>query len=147
MIENYDETSHGLQGPHWKPRSDDTLPIDFAPLRLHVRNQGNGAAPVTIEVCRQIALVGRHSCADVRLAYPDVSRRHCRLNFKDGVWRIVDLNSLNGLYVNGERIHEAVLQRGDVIRIGNVTLAVRTEDDEMAYPLNGILRSIADNLG
>src|SRR5262249_50890628 len=66
-------------------------------------------------------LVGRHSCADVRLSLPDVSRRHCRFVFADGSWRVVDMNSLNGLFVNGERLQEATLFHGDRIRIGSLT--------------------------
>ena len=125
MIENYEEAGHGLQRPHWNLGGDDDLPPDFVPLRLDLRSQETPPRHVTIEVSHPAALVGRHSCADVRLAYPEVSRRHCRVIFKDGFWHIIDLNSLNGLYVNGERIHEAVLQKGDIIRIGNVTMAVR----------------------
>ena len=67
-----------------------------------------------------------HSEADIRVAYPDVSRRHCRLAFQDGYWHIVDLNSLNGLFVNGERIHEAVLLEGDLIRLGSVIMEVQS---------------------
>jgi pSer/pThr/pTyr-binding forkhead associated (FHA) protein len=126
-------------------------PADFVPLRLEL--QSAEAPPVNLEIARPSALVGRHTVADVRLGYADVSRRHCRLDFQDGFWHIVDLNSLNGLYVNNERIQEAVLQEGDVIRLGSVKMVVQAlvaaeaaQENRMA-PLTGVLRSIADNLG
>ena len=145
MVENYEETGHGLKGPHWEPASG-LLPAGFVPLRLELHCPESPPQGQVLEVARQAVLVGRHSGADVRLAFPEVSRRHCRLAFQEGFWHIVDLNSLNGLFVNGERIHEAVLQEGDVIRVGNVAMAVQGPANEGTRPLHGVLRSIADNL-
>jgi len=71
-----------------------------------------------VEFTQPDMLVGRHSEADVRLPLPDVSRRHCRFVFEDGEWRVIDLQSLNGVYVNGEQIQEAALHHGDTVRIG-----------------------------
>ena len=72
---------------------------DCVPLRLVLQPGG-----AVIEVSRPEVLVGRHSEVDVRLPLPDVSRRHCRFVYADGIWRVFDLRSLNGVYVNGERI-------------------------------------------
>jgi pSer/pThr/pTyr-binding forkhead associated (FHA) protein len=99
-----------------------------------------------IEVSRPSVVVGRHTDADVRLAYPDVSRRHCRLVFADGVWQVQDLDSLNGVFVNGERMHEATLYAGDQLKIGTATLVV-TEAPECAGAPHAMLRSISDQLG
>ena len=100
-----------------------------------------------LEVSRPAVVVGRHSAADIRLAIADVSRRHCRLTFQEGFWHIIDLNSLNGLYVNDERVHEAVLQEGDVIRLGSVTMVVQSVAEDGPPPSKCVLRSIADSLG
>jgi predicted component of type VI protein secretion system len=89
------------------------VPADFIPLRLVVKPGG-----MAMELNRPDMLVGRHSEADVRLALPDVSRRHCRLVFSNGGWQVVDLNSLNGVFVNGERIIQAELHDHDIIGIG-----------------------------
>jgi pSer/pThr/pTyr-binding forkhead associated (FHA) protein len=75
----------------------------------------------SVEFNRPEMLVGRHSVADLRLRLPDVSRRHCRFVFSEGHWQVFDLNSLNGVFVNGERVHQAILDNGDVIRIGSYT--------------------------
>jgi len=88
-------------------------PADFIPLRLVVK-----PGDMAMELDRVDVLVGRHSRADVRLALPDVSRRHCRLVFSNGGWQVVDLNSLNGVFVNGERVIQAALQDHDIIGIG-----------------------------
>ena len=112
-----DHTSHAIQDPHLDLRSDGHA--DFAPLKLTVQ-PGNARAVVT----RPEAIVGRHSRADIRLAFPEVSRRHARVVFHNGQWRIVDLNSLNGVWINGERMHDAVLYDGDRVRIGVCVLTV-----------------------
>jgi pSer/pThr/pTyr-binding forkhead associated (FHA) protein len=91
----------------------------LAPLCLTIRGT-NTSVPVT----RAEVIVGRHSKADIRLTLPDVSRRHCRLVFVEGKWHICDMDSLNGVYVNGVRVREAVLSHRDVLTIGGHVLEV-----------------------
>jgi len=117
-----EQSAHALQGPHIGPQRHEVS----TPLRLRVQ-PGN----VHIEIDRAEAVLGRHSLADVRVRAPEVSRHHCRLLFESGLWRIVDLQSLNGVYVNGERVRDAVLFDGDRVRIGGCTLIV-----EQATPQN-----------
>ena len=78
---------------------------------------------------RPDAIVGRHTEADVRLPLPDVSRRHCRLLFREGVWRITDLNSLNGVQVNDESVLDAPLEQDDRLRIGGFHFVVDLTPD------------------
>jgi pSer/pThr/pTyr-binding forkhead associated (FHA) protein len=103
----------------WRTRGLLPLPEDFVPLRLIL--QPSGAA---VELAQPDILLGRHSQADVRLPLPDVSRRHCRFLFGQGVWQVIDLNSLNGVFLNGEPIRQATLHPGDLIRIGGFIFAV-----------------------
>jgi len=77
-----------------------------------------------IDVAKNHVLVGRHAEADVMLAMPDISRRHCRFIRTEFGWRVVDLASTNGTFVNNVRVEEADLQTGDKVRIGSVTLEV-----------------------
>jgi pSer/pThr/pTyr-binding forkhead associated (FHA) protein len=97
------------------------LPPDFVPLRLVLQPSG-----MAVELTRPSMVLGRHSEADVRLPLPDVSRRHCRFFF-EGQWRVQDLNSLNGTFVNDEPIREVALQQGDEIRIGGFTFLVEID--------------------
>jgi pSer/pThr/pTyr-binding forkhead associated (FHA) protein len=123
--------SHGAQGPHID------LPAGFEPLRLRL-----DAEYATIEIACPVAIVGRHSDADLRFAYPDISRRHCRLAFENGQWHVTDLKSLNGIYVNNVLRQDAALYSGDLLRIGGVKLLVTS-----GTPLHpDKLRQIADVL-
>lgn len=63
-------------------------------------------------------LVGRSRECDIRIDDPNVSRRHCELRRADGGWVIADLNSTNGVKVNGRRVEEARLSPGDEITLG-----------------------------
>ncbi|MFO0841846.1 MAG: FHA domain-containing protein [Gemmataceae bacterium] len=115
-------------------------PAGFAPMRLVL--QPSGAA---VEVARPDVLVGRHTEADIRLPLPDVSRRHCRLVFADGGWQVIDLNSLNGIQVNGEQVLQAPLDQGDLLRIGGFTFLVELTPAAGLEPA-GHVQSIARTL-
>ena len=77
-----------------------------------------------LEVAGPSAIVGRHSEADVRLPMPDVSRRHCRISYENDAWRVTDLTSTNGTFVNGLRIAEAELHPGDRLRVAGFEFEV-----------------------
>jgi len=64
-------------------------------------------------------LIGRSPTVDLRLDEPVVSRRHASLVWQGGGVLLTDCGSTNGTFVNGRRISSAVLQSGDLIRIGS----------------------------
>jgi hypothetical protein len=67
--------------------------------------------------------VGRSLSADVRFDDPTVSRRHALVYCEqEGGARILDDRSLNGVFLNGERVELAELEDGDEIAIGRFTL-------------------------
>lgn len=66
--------------------------------------------------------VGRHSKSDVLLDDVTVSRRHAEFYRRHGVFLVRDLGSLNGTYVNRERVEEVALARGDELQIGKFRL-------------------------
>ncbi|HUR73880.1 MAG TPA: FHA domain-containing protein [Sporichthya sp.] len=66
---------------------------------------------------------GRHPDSDIFLDDVTVSRRHADFHrIADGSFRVQDAGSLNGTYVNRERIEEAVLSGGDEVQIGKYRL-------------------------
>ena len=71
-----------------------------------------------------IKTVGRATRADFILDAPLVSRLHCRLTAGAAELEVVDLESTNGTFVNGERVDRAMLKVGDRLGIGRVQLAV-----------------------
>jgi hypothetical protein len=68
-------------------------------------------------------VIGRALACEVTLDDSYASGRHARLYDRDGHVYIEDLNSTNGTYVNGARVHaQQELRPGDVIRIGDAEL-------------------------
>ena len=66
--------------------------------------------------------IGRSPASDIQLEDPSVSRRHAVVAHRRGRTVLLDDRSLNGIYVNGQRVSEAVLNDGDWIAIGHVSL-------------------------
>lgn len=66
--------------------------------------------------------VGRHPEAGIFFDDVTVSRRHAEVTRQKATFEIVDQRSLNGTYVNGERVDRAQLRNGDEVRIGKFRL-------------------------
>jgi|SRR5215213_3426718 len=66
--------------------------------------------------------IGRSLSADIRFDDPTVSRRHAMVHLDAGTMRILDDRSLNGVFVNGERIEMRELSDGDQVTIGRFKL-------------------------
>ena len=82
-----------------------------------------GAETRTVPLSREWTRIGRSLAADVRFDDPTVSRRHALIvRQPDGV-RVLDDRSLNGVFVNGERIDGRLLQDGDEIIVGRYRLS------------------------
>ena len=69
-------------------------------------------------------LIGRDIGCDIVLGDMTVSRRHARLLFSDGVWSLRDLDSTNGISVNGALVKRCQLRPGDRLRVGDEVLLV-----------------------
>jgi Protein of unknown function (DUF3662)/FHA domain len=65
------------------------------------------------------ALLGRSKECDIRLSDPNVSRRHAEVRQEGSTYWIVDLDSTNGVLVNGRREKRAKLADGDRITLGS----------------------------
>jgi pSer/pThr/pTyr-binding forkhead associated (FHA) protein len=78
-------------------------------------------------------IIGRGGDADLTLSDPAVSQRHARIAEIAGDLWIEDLNSANGVYVNGERIvAQAHLKSGDLIQLGRTYLQLPTLPREVS---------------
>jgi pSer/pThr/pTyr-binding forkhead associated (FHA) protein len=81
----------------------------------------------SIEIDKDLTLVGRKEDCDLRLDHKSVSKMHCIIVKTDGLLLVRDLGSTNGTRVNDLPVQrEAALRDGDVLGIGNVRLKVAT---------------------
>ncbi len=65
-------------------------------------------------------LLGRGKDCDPRFDDPRLSRRHARLEYRDGTWMVTDLESKNGTLLNGRPIRAARLAAGDWLSLGGL---------------------------
>ena len=72
----------------------------------------------TFSLQREWTRIGRSLAADVRFDDPTVSRRHALIVRQPDGLRVLDDRSLNGVFVNGERVEWSTLADGDEIMIG-----------------------------
>ena len=87
-----------------------------------------GTKPVVVHFVRDEYTVGRDEGNAVRLTERNISRHHARLMKAGEDWRLQDLGSYNGCYVNGARVGEPqALQHGDLIQLGDYRLTLEDE--------------------
>ncbi len=77
------------------------------------------------KLVKEETVIGRAQDCGLRIPLIDVSRKHCLMTVRGGEVRLRDLGSTNGTYVNNKRINEVVLQAGDRLTIGPVTLTIQ----------------------
>ena len=80
-----------------------------------------------IPLIREILTLGRRDSCDIPLRYPNISGLHAQLSFRNGYWYIRDMNSTNGVKVNGTRIQEKLLHPRDEITIGKRKYVIEYE--------------------
>jgi pSer/pThr/pTyr-binding forkhead associated (FHA) protein len=82
----------------------------------------DGEQLIVVPLTREWTRVGRSLAADLRFDDPTVSRRHALIvRQADGV-RVLDDRSLNGVFVNGERVEWRVLNDADEVTVGRYKL-------------------------
>ena len=98
-----------------RPARDLPLPMRLLPI-------DSGLPSVTL--AGDAMSVGRSEDNDLVLRAADVSRHHARLEPDGTRWRVVDLGSTNGTWVNGVRLTSVMLSSGDEVAFGDVRYTV-----------------------
>jgi Nif-specific regulatory protein len=89
--------------------------------QLVVLNGANEGKTIGLPAGKHLT-VGRYRNNQLVLEEDQVSRFHAEITFDQGQWHIRDNDSVNGTYVDGQRIRGTALKHGQVIRIGPVQL-------------------------
>ena len=90
--------------------------------KLVILNQGMTGRMFELNVDR--TTVGRVEENTFQIADGSVSSRHAEILRQGSEILVRDLNSTNGTYINGEKISEAVLKPGQILRFGQVELKI-----------------------
>ncbi len=95
--------------------------------------------------------IGRTDDNDICIDHVSVSRAHAELSFQDGTFQIKDLNSANGVRVNGEDFERCDLRLGDIVELGHVRIrfasASESNQVELHFPddPNVMIAAVAAN--
>lgn len=101
------------------PQQERTLLLDRRPKTARATLVAQDSA-TQYPVDQPVVGIGRASENQIKLLGEKISRRHATIKIEDGMYRIYDLGSANGTFVNDNRVRDPVeLQDGDVIRLGD----------------------------
>ena len=117
-IEAEEEAAVEVGPPHSELESGQAL--------LVVQRGPNAGSKFLID--KDVTTAGRHPESDIFLDDVTVSRRHAEFHRHDGRFSIKDVGSLNGTYVNRQRVDQAELASGDELQIGKFKLTFYTGD-------------------
>ncbi|HWA76201.1 MAG TPA: FHA domain-containing protein [Polyangiaceae bacterium] len=76
-------------------------------------------APRRWELTSEETVIGRSTQANICIESSLLSRKHAAIHKRGPEFRLTDLDSANGVYLNGVRVHSAGLHEGDTIQIGD----------------------------
>ena len=128
---------HGPQGTQVFSREEVNKLIDDAAASKTAVSARAQLKGVSLEVSgREFPLdgarhvIGRAGSCDIILTDSSVSSEHARINHDADGWRVVNLLSTNGTFVNGKRVSNEVLHHGDRVRFGRVEFLFQDPDKQ-----------------
>ena len=127
-ITEADDTGSRLDQPQEDVAAVSGLPPGHA--LLIVQRGPTAGARFLLDTDRTLA--GRHPSADIFLDDVTVSRKHAEFLAHEGGYIVRDVGSLNGTYVNRERIDSTVLHARDEVQIGKYRLTYHPSPNQAA---------------
>lgn len=115
----------------------------LAPTGLSLLVEPPSGECLHVQVTRNPFVLGRLAECDLALRDSRISRRHARIRFEAGAYSIEDLQSRNGITVNGERVDHSSLTVGDRIGFGVTDSFVITVVED-ARPQAPLLKKVTD---
>ena len=102
---------------------------DVMPLsqRAYLEITGSEEKDGIFELGERAVVIGRSTECDIQLGVQNVSRKHARVFAHNEEYLIEDLESTNGVFINGIKIVKCVLRNNDQIDIGGVKLVFNEE--------------------
>jgi len=74
--------------------------------------------------------IGRSGRSDIKIVDKGVSREHCRVDHDGTYFWLIDRDSHNGTFLNGQQVRNSLLYDGDVIRIGRSEIVFCAPQEE-----------------
>jgi len=134
--EQLKHTVHGIEAVAPSSPSSPPRPTGAAFASFLVRS--GGLMGQRLPVKTPVVNLGRADYNDIVLPDPSISTSHAKLQRREGVWVLVDLDSTNGTFVEGEQVKgEAPLGPGAMVRLGDVQLLFEPVDEKQGVLKGG----------
>jgi len=120
------ERDHGPQGTHVFSRGEvdrliEDVGSDINESRdAHLKGVSEGVRDQVFALRGQRVVLGRAPGCDHVISDASVSSEHARISREGGSWRVANLLSTNGTFVNNNKISNGILKEGDRLRLGRV---------------------------
>ncbi len=128
---------HGFDDVETVTRTQEELALEAteAAFVLEVVEGADAGRVLRVDASRPSPLlVGQSATCELRLSDREVSRRHASVDVRDGLLRLTDLDSTNGTFVNGVRIHDVSLSGGEMVRVGSTGIRIGHVDAPVPAP-------------
>jgi len=107
------------------PTSASTSTKSRITLRVRADSARHACAGRVVTLDGQVVKIGRVASAHLRLDDPSVGRMHAIIEARTAAEAvIIDLGSVNGTFVNGQRASKLAIRSGDVVKVGEVEVEV-----------------------
>jgi hypothetical protein len=126
MVSSYIMTTpHDEKEPTTRIRRREPAPRALA-RRAHLLELTEGSsAPKRVELQGDELVLGRGELSDILVDSEEVSRHHARFVRVDDEYQVQDLESRNGVYLNGLKVNLAILREGDELQFGDLVYSYR----------------------
>ncbi len=134
----------GPQGTHVFSRGEvDRLIEEVAsnndvPAKAHLKGVNGDIQDKTFPLRGDRVVLGRAEHCDIILSDASVSSEHARLNHDAAGWRVANLLSTNGTFINGVKISNGVIHHGDRLRLGRVEFILHDPDKKKGGMVSGM---------
>ena len=102
---------------------------EVAQLVLLTSNQ----AGTFYSIDRTPMIIGRTSENDIVIDHKSISRNHAKISFANGIYSVTDMQSANGVRINGEPYDNMSLRKGDTLDLGHVRLRFVAPGEKFDY--------------
>ena len=97
--------------------------VEVSVMKLEEVTKEDSGRLILLE--RDLYTLGRSAKADITLESSELSRKHVLLKREHGSFSVTDLDSTNGVYLNGTKVYGAQLYHGDLIQLGDLVFRFR----------------------
>lgn len=113
-----------------KKQNSTTMPIPVDAIfnssdtdqSVHINVCVPGEAPFSVPLSKDTVTIGRDQECDILLNLQNVSREHARIIQNGEEYKLLDLDSTNGTFINNVRVAGCTLHHGDQIRVGQAVM-------------------------